>query len=394
MRARLATSFVALSALGLAVPLLGSDIRITNPPHGVPAFGVLELKAEVDSKTPLQHVEFFVDGVSVGRVDHPPFTLPFDIGQSNTVHHVRVVAKDVFGDSLESSITTGSIAVNMEVDVELLQLFVSVTDDLGQRVSDLTELDFQIHNDRGRREKITTFGGGDLPISSVVLVDSSESMQGRRLDAAIESARAFTSQTREGDETMVALFSDRLLRTTAFTRSTELFDASLHGVVAAGGTAVNDHLYYALNRLESRLGRRVIVLLSDGHDISSVLDMEQVQWRARRSQAMIYWIRLEDQASGPLEPPSFNSNWRDIVGNRRQFDLITDSVIESGGRIISISNLVEIPGAFSTIVQELRDQYVIGYHPIDRRFDGSWRRLEVETKRYGMNVRARAGYVD
>jgi len=252
--------------------------------------------------------------------------------------------------------------------------------------------DFEILDEHGDREPITTFNGGELPLSAVLLLDSSESMKGEPLQAALAGVRSFVGRTRPDDETMVAFFSDRLLAATTFTKDDAALQRALGDVQAVGGTAVNDHLYYALNRLQPRLGRRVIVLLSDGLDVSSQLDMEQVLWRARRSQAMVYWLRLESEAN-KSGAPMYISSWRGAADNQRQFQLLEQVVKESGGRIVGIHQLSEIDDAFRVVIDELREQYVLGFQPSNMKSDGKWHGLDVKV--HGdYAVRSRTGFID
>jgi VWFA-related protein len=204
--------------------------------------------------------------------------------------------------------------------------------------------------------------------------------------------RAFVARTRPDDETMVAFFSDRLLSATAFNKDDNALERALGEVEAAGGTAVNDHLYYALNRLTPRLGRRVVVLLSDGLDVSSFLDMNGVMARARRSQAMIYWLRLDDPSTAN-GAPQYITSWRGAADNQRQFQMLEQVVNESGGRILRIQKLEQIDDAFRQVVDELRQQYVLGFQARDAKGSGRWRPLKVKV-RGDFAVRTRAGFVD
>jgi hypothetical protein len=113
----------------------------------------------------------------------------------------------------------------------------------------------KVVDDTGERLPLTTFAPGSVPISGVVLLDSSDSMRGEAFERAVAGAEASTEMLGEEDEVMIALFSDHLLRATDFTRDRESLRMALSGVEAHGGSAVYDHLYLALNRLRSRLGR-------------------------------------------------------------------------------------------------------------------------------------------
>ena len=390
---RARTIVTTLFALAALVPASSRaiEVQLLKPLPADLAFGAVEVEAEVLSENPVKRLEIHLDGSLVQVLDRPPYHAVIDTGQANVQHHFRVVVEDFFGNRSEDTVSTSRIEVNDEVEVELQQLFVSVTNG-GRPVSGLTASDFRVVDDRGDRQEIVTFGGGDLPISSVLLVDSSESMQGGRLDAAVEAVKTYSSLTRPEDETMAVFFSDRLLHATQLAEGEDL-GPFLSGLEPKGTTAVNDHLYYALNRLETRLGRRVVVLLSDGLDITSQLDMEDVLWRARRSQAMIYWLRLDDTPAGE-DPAAFSSNWRPAEENQRQYETLERTVLDSGGRILAVRDVDRLDDAFRDVIEELRRQYVLGFHPGNRRHDGSWRTIDVKTPGHRFDVRARAGYID
>jgi Ca-activated chloride channel family protein len=194
------------------------------------------------------------------------------------------------------------------------------------------------------------------------------------------------------DEAKLMLFSDRLLGTMAFTRDSEVLEAALESVEPSGGTAINDCLYAGLKLLDGRQGRRVVVLFTDGLDLHSLLAMQDVLWKAQRSQAVLYWIYLRD--SGESGPPEMSSAWRGYQANREEYRLLQRAVDESGGRIAELDSPTELEGAFAEIVDELRQQYVLGYYPREPGRDGSWREVDVRVRRLGARVRTRLGYID
>ncbi|HUF78136.1 MAG TPA: VWA domain-containing protein, partial [Thermoanaerobaculia bacterium] len=164
---------------------------------------------------------------------------------------------------------------------------------------------------------------------------------------------------------------------------------------AGGGTALTDHLYAAFKILDGRQGRRVVVVLSDGFDVYSALRMRDVVWKAQRSQAIVYWIQLQDRG-GPAgsQPGLYSSAWRDAPENREEYEALRRLVLETGGRIEPIERIGEVEHAFRSILAELREQYVLGYYPTDLRHDGSWRQVQVRVRGFGNQVRVREGYVD
>jgi len=105
---------------------------------------------------------------------------------------------------------------------------------------------------------------------------------------------------------------------------------------------------------------------------------------------MIYWIQLE----GGEKHHSYASAWRNAQENDKEYDTLEKAVVESGGRIQRIDKVAEIESAFRGILQELREQYVIGYYPSDVRKDGRWHDVSVNVQRAGVRVRTRDGYLD
>ena len=287
---------LALSLFPLAV-LAGSsppvEVTITSPPAGYAAFGQVTVAAEVKAGEPVRRVVFFVDGRQVGAVTARPFSVVANLGQDNVEHRFRVVAHLASGASGEATLVTPRIAVDQEVRFDLQQLYVSAMKG-GERVLDLKREEFEVV-DGGEDQEITAFARGDIPFTAVVLLDSSMSMQGERLTAALAARRHSSRACDLLDEVKLVVYCDHTIKTTPFTSVPEVLMAGLGGITAHGGTALSEHLYLALKLLEERQGRRVVVVLSDGIDSHSALSMPEVLFKARQSQALIYWIRLQDE---------------------------------------------------------------------------------------------------
>ncbi len=387
----LAVSLVTFALLAGSPPPV--EVAITSPPAGYAAFGQVTVAVGVRAGEPVRRVVFFVDGRQVGAVTAPPFSVVANLGQDNVEHRFRVVAQLASGASGEASLVTPRIAVDQEVRFDLQQLYVSVRKG-GERVLDLKREEFEVV-DGGEDQEITAFARGGIPFTAVVLLDSSLSMHGERLNAALAGAQAFIAGMRPLDEVKLVVYCDHVIKTTPFTSVPDVLVAGLGGITAHGGTALSDHLYLALKLLEERQGRRVVVVLSDGIDSHSALSMPDVLFKARQSQALIYWIRLQDEPLGSSSKEvSLFSAWRDKTWYREHLLLLRRAVEESGATITSVSELDEIRPAFQGILEELREQYVLGYYPNDLRHDGRWRKIKVKVERSGVTLLAREGYLD
>lgn len=354
-------------------------------------FGQVEVLIRAAPEDEVGTVRLSVDGRDVALFDRPPFRVAVDVGQDNTEHEFEAEVRSVSGEVYSAAVVTPALQIDEVVDLGLQQLYVTVSGFDG-RVLDLEQEDFRIL-DEGKRQEMVTFERGDIPLTAALLLDCSLSMKGDRLAAALQGANEFVEEMKPLDQAMVMLFSDRLLRMTEFSEDREVLSRALTDVEAAGGTSINDHLFMALSRLEAVQGRRVVVLFSDGSDVHSVLSMEGVLQKARRSQALIYWIQLRDPGMHS-EVPEYTSSWRNVEANRREFKDLRQAIQESGGRIEMVDNLAGLEEAFAGILAELREQYVLGYYPSQANHDGAWRNVRVKVGRQNLDVRTREGYFD
>ncbi len=383
----LRTVLAGVGGLLLAGAALGQvAVRIQSPTPDQPIFGATQVDVGVSSGEKVDKVDLFVNGKLMGTVQKPPYKFNVDMGDDNVRREFRAVAHTTNGATASDVVVTVPVQITDELNLKLRALFVSVVQ-YGEKNLTLGQEDFQVF-DNGAPQQIVTFGRDELPLTAVLLLDTSESM-GDRLEAVRRGTRAFLDGMKPSDEAMLALFSDRLLRFTPFTSDKKQLDSVIANTQAAGGTAVNDFLYLSLKLLDSRQGQRVVVLFSDGSDVHSVLPATDVLWKARAGQSLIYWIQLGGKHQ------SFTSAWRDFKGNDREYGELEKAVKESGGRVLTINRIEDLEGAFRNILQELRQQYALGYYPTNSKGDGSWHKVQVTLRRVESGrVHTREGYAD
>ena len=361
-------------------------VFLDRPTYFEAALGEVEVVARVESREPVRSVALVVDGQPQAILDSPPFRWIVDVGERNEEHSFKVVAISRSGERAEAVVETPRLQVDDRVDLELQQLYVTVSGDGGaERV--LTRSQFAIE-DRGEPQEIVTFERGDIPLTAVILLDVSASMSGAELEMAVSSSRAFVEGLQPLDQTMLLMFSDHIIRSTAFTGFKEVLAAALSQVTATGATALNDYLYVGLKRLERQQGRRVVILLSDGVDSASALEMEDVFQYSERNPSLVYWLRL------PTPGARISSAWRDADGYRQDLARLEDLVSRSGGRVLDLAGVEDAATAFGDVLEELRSQYVLGYYPTTRSDDGTWHPVKVRVPGSGLRVRTRRGYID
>jgi len=386
MRA-LAAAVLAL----LAQAAWGFDVRIVQPPAGQPLLGEVEVRVEiVPAGTRIDKVEFFLDGRTVGTAGKAPYRILVDAGDENREHRLDVVAHAPGGGEAKAALNAPRYPFDAEVRVDLQQLFVTVERN-GQPALELTKDDFTVF-DQGEPQPIVNFARGEIPFTAVLLVDSSASMKGTPLQKALEGARAFFNAMAPLDVAKLILFSDHVALETPFTNIQSVLTLGLDDVKAGGGTALNDALYLAVKRLESRRGRKIAVLLSDGVDVESVLSIEEARSIARR-QVTLYWLRLPGAANVDRKV-QISTSWRDPADHAREIRRLHQTVLESGGRIVDLAGIQEIPARLTRLLQELREQYVLGITPRKTAAGkGSWHEVRVEV-RGGLQARTQDGYFE
>ena len=395
---RLAALLISLvSALGGSVsPAAASDplVVMLEPSSAAAAIGPVTVRFRVFSEgEELRSAQVFVDGLGkatlrdlAGGIDQQPFEVEIDTGPDNVAHSIEVVVETVSGGLGSARVETPAIRVDEEVDVRLQQVYVSAVR-RGTPVLDLGPDDFTVR-DGGAPTAIRLFERGNVPFTAALLVDASISMRGGKLQSAVRGATQFVSSMNPLDQVSLMLFSDQLQRSTPFTAVPSVVQFAVSGLEAGGGSAIHDALFVALRRLSEKQGRKVIVLLSDGVDVDSVLSAAQIRDLARRQSVVVYWLMLE-RADMPANARRV-SIWRTAEEHAAERRELRALVGELGGRTIRVDPDADLEPVFREVLAELRNQYVLGIEP--RGSEGAWRKLDVRTSRPGVEVRARGGY--
>ena len=273
-----------------------------------------------------------------------------------------------------------------EAGIEIINLNVSVTDPRNRYVTELAEKDFAVFED-GIRQELSLFTHENLPISLVLMIDTSASMD-EKLPVAQSAAIRFTKTLRAQDLAQVVQFNDRTTVLQDFTSDHEALEAAIHKTEASGPTALHNALYVALKDLgkQKKMGelrRRAVVLLSDGEDTASLVTDDQVLELARKTEINIYSISLR-----PSRPADRNRQ-----GFSQAAHLLTALAQETGGQVHFPNSLSELDTVYDRIAEELRTQYNLGYVSSNKRRDGKWRRIVVRIpQREDVQIRHKIGY--
>jgi Ca-activated chloride channel family protein len=255
--------------------------------------------------------------------------------------------------------------------VNLVEVYATVTDSAGHVVPDLSRDDFEVLED-GERQAVSTFTAGEFPLSVAVALDRSFSMRGAPLAAAKSAARLFLGELRTADQAMVVAIGSEIETVAPLSTDRQAQYAAIESLDRWGTTSLHDAVVASIDSIQPTEGRRALILLSDGDDRYSKATQADVLAHARQSDVMVYPIAL-----GERRPPLF-----------------AELAALTGGRSAFVRDVRTLPETLKNVAAELRHQYLLGYTP-SRPLDdhGEWRSITVKVRKPGLEVRARDGYL-
>ena len=292
--------------------------------------------------------------------------------------------------SLGAGLIYAAPAGQIQVQVNLVNLFATVRDKHKAIVTALRQDDFHVYED-GQRQEISNFStDSNLPITLGLLIDTSVS-ETYMLSAEKDAASRFLSRVlRDRDLAMVITFDVDVDLLADFTDDRSVLDRAISRAEIApsggrlvaqgpfqiggnGGTDFYDAIYLAAHdKLSSEAGRKAIVVLTDAEDTGSKLKLQDAIEAAQRSDTVVHVLLIS--ADG---------------GDEHVAKKLTE---ETGGRMIVVRSERNLEEAFDQLSEELRYQYSLGYAPSNKARNGSYRKIRVETVNRGYSVLTRRGY--
>jgi Ca-activated chloride channel family protein len=284
--------------------------------------------------------------------------------------------------------------------IKTVPVYVTVTDAGGRLVTDLGRDDFEIL-DNGKPQQITVFANEIQPITLVLLLDRSGSMQAN-FDLERDAAEHFVTQLMPADKAKIGSFSWRVqVDPDDFTSDHGTLQQILRTELQreAGPTPLWNAVAAGMNALWDQQGRRVVLVFTDGADEpvsvrATNSSLKDVMQRAREEDVMVYAVGLTGR-----RPPTRAGG----MGSRGGWGLPTGGgeykpdkglakiAAESGGGYFELQSADDLASTFARVAEELHRQYALGFVPAT--LDGKTHKLDVRVKRAGMIPRARKSYV-
>jgi Ca-activated chloride channel family protein len=284
----------------------------------------------------------------------------------------RVAAGLAAGVMVAACIVGLSARAQFASGVNVVEVYVTATDQKGEPVTGLRKEDFVVR-ENGEPQEVTTFAEGEFPLAAAIALDRSFSMAKDRLAVAKSAARVFLGELRPSDESMIIGIGSEVEVIAPRSANRAAQYAALNKLDAFGTTSLHDAIIAALDAMQDAKGRRALVLLSDGDDRFSKASAADVLARARRSDVLIYPIAL----------------------GRERPSLFAELASLTGGRSFHVREPKQLADTLTAVARELRHQYLLGYSPAKPIVQGQeeWRSIAVTVNRGTVRIRARDGYL-
>ncbi|MEQ8189518.1 MAG: VWA domain-containing protein [Candidatus Eremiobacterota bacterium] len=340
----------------------GLKINIKYPKDGHVITGIIDIKSEVLNKTesPAEHVEYFIDDLSLGKLYKTPYTLEFSAEKfTEGKHRLKAVVycKDGSQSFKEINIETAKAP-----DISIV---ATVTD------RDSKKVELQAENFILKEDGVTQWPldvQNSVPLSLVLILDNSKSMNSS-LDMVKDKTGNFINLLEDTTRTSVIFFSDSVQVKCDFTSDKNKLRKIISTMSSHGGSALFDSIYEAIDLLGNEKGRKVIVLLTDAVDEN---DGKTGPGSRHNVQETLLYAKEKNVILYP-------------VGLRKEADkYIVSMAGETGGITYFSPTVNELQEIYFQLADILRCQYVITYKSSDMK--KSWRKITV-------NIKDRSDYI-
>lgn len=342
----------------------------TETPDGVSHF---KLSVQNPRGTNLRSVALFAGDQKLHEWSGPPYA--FDIATASLAgaEHVRAVAIDETGYEAADLLFLSGDRVVEHIDVNLVELPVTVSDAAGSPLADLRRDDFTVL-ENGKPVQLASFHfASDLPISAGVLVDHSGSMD-KRMDAAKSAAVSFFRRIlKTGDRAFISPFAMDASRGAPFVTEVATLESQVRAIPEpGGGTALYDAIITGLYRFRNVQGRKALIVITDGEDTTSRIAYEEMLTYARASRVPLYFVAIGFfMADGKMK----------------------SLAAETGGQAYFVRHVNDLPDAYRRLEDELRSQYLLSFQTESSKNDSEYRMIEVKVNRPDAKVRTIRGYL-
>ena len=268
-------------------------------------------------------------------------------------------------------------------NTRLVVCHTTVVDKSGHLVTDLPQSAFTVY-ENGVQQPIKSFRREDVPVSLGLIIDNSGSMRDKR--AKVEAAAlALARASNPDDEVFVVNFNDEpfldLPHGKEFTNDIKDLEEALTRIDSRGGTAMRDAIRVSIDHVKEKgkKEKKVLVVVTDGNDNSSVISLENLVKASQQSEVLIYSIGLLSE--------------EERREAKRAEHALNDLAVATGGESFFPKDVSEVDRIAKQVAHDVRNQYTIQYTPTNLAMDGTYRQIKIAVNAPGKpTVRTRSGY--
>ncbi|HEY2934257.1 MAG TPA: VWA domain-containing protein [Acidobacteriota bacterium] len=277
------------------------------------------------------------------------------------------------------------------VDVNQVVIHVTAHDKNGSLVPGLQKENFQVYEDKVL-QTITNFGQVDLPATLGLVIDKSGSMK-RKAELVTRAAKQFVDKANPENEFFLIEFSQDVELVEDLTRDFDDIRDALDNMIVSGGTSLYDAIYLGVEKAsEGSEPKKVVLVFTDGEDQDSYYKLDELLAKIRDSDVQVYMIVFIDEDIG-REGGFFGIKKSEKEKLEKKMSEIAEA---TGGKVYYPNRLEDLAGVFTSIANELRNQYRIAYVSANLVRDGKWREIRVQLSNLQPNqqyrIRTKRGY--
>jgi Ca-activated chloride channel family protein len=351
----------------------GPRVQIVSPQANSYVSGSTTLRAEVDPAAGVTSVTFYTDGRQACTVAGAPYECEWDAGANVTEHQIRVVVSLADGGRVARTLRTKGLQFAEKVDVSAIQVTVTVTDDNGRFVGGIPRSAFHVFED-SQPQTISNFASEDVPLELVVAVDISGSMMAA-MPKLKKAVKEFLAAVPAKNQVTLLGFNDSIFTLTRKSTNPDDRARAVDRLAAWGATALYDVIAQGIDMLGRQIGRKALIVFSDGEDLGSHVTLGDVERRLQSSDVTLYMIGEGRGTS--------------VDRLKRVMERLA---APTGGRAFTTDSVDELHGAFDELLDELSHQYLLGYQATNSLRDDTWREIRVDIDGRRGSIRARQGY--
>jgi VWFA-related protein len=368
----LAACVGATISLWAQAPADAPVVKIVSPGDDAYVTGTTLLRATIAPAEAATGMTFFVDGRQVCALTAPPFECEWDAGATITAHQVRAVATLKGGSRVVQTVRTKSVGYVERVDVDVVQVTVTIADGHGKFVRNVPQSAFHVFED-GRPQAVSHFASEDVPLELVAAIDISGSMA-PAMPKVKTAVKEFLRDVPPEDQVTLLGFNDSIFTLTRKATDPAERIKAVDRLAPWGSTALYDVLLRGVEILGRQTGRKALVVFTDGEDQGSHATIHDVERKLQSSDVTLYMI---GQGRGVTMEPL-----------KRIMERLS---VPTGGRALFTDSVDELHVAFADLLDELSNQYLLGYQSTNSKRDDAWRKIKVDVDGHH-DVRARQGY--